>query len=487
MRKRSMMMLSMILFLMFIIPTHSQAENGNEEIEEPISAPNKEVIYSNHVEITSTEEQTNSTIETNEIKPNFSKYLTLPENQQSKLIKYFDWNDWQCNPEINVFSDINDNGSNLENLLISGITKMGVKKGDTVGEMRLFNTSLSLKQTKHSFFSTDENTFVSSEPTKYLLMGKKIGKNIENIQYTNPIIVGNSYEWETHTQVKQSADKEVGAPGINPNFRFGAFKFYSQLISNFCPNATPWSPKITLLSHTNGHYQLSSYYNAITKKDIDSTKNHYLYSILYSILIPQVIKVQYRDVDNGEELSQEQVYGQGKRIDDNVSITAPKIEHYDFANKWETVSLDDHYNELSDSDVGPYHTINPKLSTYKRGIVFYYRKEMPEQVTKDKEKKDYLDKEENVESQSTSITHNKDMLPESNSEEKLERLPLPEKSPIKKNIHQSISGKNEKKQKKQLPKTGSKKNKQYTVIGIFVVWGSVYLILNYRLRKQEKE
>ena len=487
MKKRSMMVLGMILLLIFIIPIHIQAENDNEEIEEPISAPNKEIIYSNQAEETSTENQTNLTTETNEFKPNFSKYLTLQEQRQAKLTKYFEWNDWQCNPEFNVSSDINDNGSNEDNLLISGITKMGVRKGDTVGELRLFNTSLSLKQTNHSSLSTDENDFVSSQPTEYLLMGKKIGKNIENIQYTNPIIIGNSYEWETNTQVKQPTDNEVGAPGINPKLRLGSFKFYSQLISNFCPNATPWSPKITLLSHTNGHYQLSGYYNATTKKEVDSAKNHYLYSTIYSILIPQVIKVQYRDVDTEEELSQEQVYGEGKRIDDNVSITAPEIEHYDFANKWETVSLDDHYNELSDSDVGTYHTINPKLSTYKRGIVFYYKKETPEQVTKEMEKKDYLNKEENVENQSININHNKDMLPESNSEEKLERVPQPEKSPIKKNIHQPISGDKKIIQKKELPKTGSKKNKQYTVIGIFVVWSSVYLILNYRLRKQEKE
>ncbi|MGX6969963.1 isopeptide-forming domain-containing fimbrial protein, partial [Vagococcus bubulae] len=355
------------------VTRNHSVSDAQDDADDLTAIPNTERTYAEQLDITSKDGKEDVSTRTDDVseKQDYSSFMKLSNEQQQKIASYFNWNNWQNSPNFEVNSTNQDDGSDGTTFKREGVTNMTVSTGDTIGELRLSNTSFSLQITSIPGFTTTENQFLFANPTKYRLAGKNLDKSVEN---KLSFFSGNVYRWETYTNIK---DNGIGASGIGPNERYGDFRYYSQLDSDFYPEATPITPKITILSNQNGFYELTSRYNATTETPITSTYNHYAFYNIYSILIPQVIKVQYRDIDTGKEIAPEKIYGKGKRLNDSVNITAPNIGEYEFANKWESLSEYADYSQISGSDSGTKSAINTKLTTNERGIVFYYRMARP--------------------------------------------------------------------------------------------------------------
>lgn len=112
------------------------------------------------------------------------------------------------------------------------------------------------------------------------------------------------------------------------------------------------------------------------------------------LLDPQVVKAQYRDIDTGEEIKKEDIYGKDKTHLTKIEAKAEPIEGYTF-DHYETVSRlkggTGTLNKLSGPEVPEFdvsteektvakkgeETWNGELRTAQQGVVFYYKENQP--------------------------------------------------------------------------------------------------------------
>ncbi len=88
-----------------------------------------------------------------------------------------------------------------------------------------------------------------------------------------------------------------------------------------------------------------------------------------SYYVPQVIKVQFRDVDTDEQIKPQEIVGKGGKYKDPQNITAPLLSGYSFQN----------YEYFDNKKVHTVarpgeNTYRGELTTTKKGIIFWYKK-----------------------------------------------------------------------------------------------------------------
>lgn len=300
--------------------------------------------------------------------------FSSPKQVSSKsALEIFDWNNWQKDPDIgfNWWADsvTSGLGGYKQRKFVHNEFKLK-SKGDTVARLEDYGRAASAPKAEFSKFDTN---------TKITVFDYKLWDNLPGSPW-----VGKDYEWSSKMQQNirndyYSENNDAFGGYFNVPTKDGEKKApRNDWIVDDETSAT--DADVTVQPITFDFYSIEN--SAHNKMEFRFTMTPYTgerWMGSRKILVPQIVKTEYRNIATGEKIAEPDNYGMTQIYNSSVEAKAKNISGYKF----------DHYEYADNKKVTKNGVVGDttwkgNMTTTKKGIVFWYQQDKANAVVSKK-------------------------------------------------------------------------------------------------------
>lgn len=284
---------------------------------------------------------------------------------------YFDWNNWQKDPVLKFQYNDAPKDSKYKGIY----TKYWVEtEGDTIARLEDFGRTEAANHVANPpiMEHPEKNPYESWDPEmNVVVINSDLWRNIPQKASVDPVTKDASWQGKMAEKTTRSTNYYfIGGYFLDttpdpPNIPIENVWNRDDTVSGFSPALPIMKPivydYVSKDKPAEVYTQMKIKYNQdVGIKFQAGARNTY---------IPQIVKVQFRDIDTNKQIAEEQLLGKGGKYKEPVTANAKAVNGYTF----------DHYEYVDHKDnkkIGAKGDSqwNGELTTTKKGIVFWYKK-----------------------------------------------------------------------------------------------------------------